>query len=67
MDENPSDKCTIIDIPENPLRTITVEDLYEGEKYDFSQMDEKDVFNLLESSRDGLNDDQVIERLEKVK
>ncbi|CAF1285273.1 unnamed protein product [Rotaria sordida] len=65
MGENPSDKCTIIDIPENPLRTITVKDLYEGEKYDFSQMDEKDVFNLLESSRDGLNDDQVIERLEK--
>jgi len=34
------DKDTIIDIP--------VEDLYDGDKYDFSQMNEEDIFNLLE-------------------
>ena len=42
------DKKTIIDIPENPLRTITIEELYEGDKYDFAHMEEKDVFSLLE-------------------
>ncbi|CAF0930578.1 unnamed protein product [Adineta ricciae] len=58
-------KSTIIEIPENPLRTITVEELYDDGKFDFSKMEEKDLFLLLESSRDGLTDDQVNERLEK--
>ncbi|CAF1026525.1 unnamed protein product [Adineta ricciae] len=65
MEEKSVDKKTIIDIPENPLRTITIEELYEGDKYDFAHMEEKDVFSLLESSRNGLTDDQVKERIEK--
>ena len=43
-----TDKRAITEIPENPLKNIPVEDLYEGDKYDFSQMEEQDIFNLLE-------------------
>jgi len=48
MGRDSTDKRAIIEIPENPLKNIPVEDLYEGEKYDFSQMEEQDIFNLLE-------------------
>ena len=41
-------KSTIIEIPENLLRTITVEELYDEDKFDFSKMEQKDLFLLLE-------------------
>lgn len=48
MGGDSTDKTTIIEIPDNPLKTITVEDLYDDEKFDFSQMRKEDIFNLLE-------------------
>ena len=48
MGGDSTNKNAIIDIPENPLKNISIDDLYEGEKYDFSQMEEQDIFNLLE-------------------
>jgi len=48
MGGDSTNKNAIIDIPGNPLKNISIEDLYEGEKYDFSQMEEQDIFNLLE-------------------
>ncbi len=48
MKKKSTDELTTMDIPEDALKTITVEDLYEDDKYDFSKMEEKDVFKLLE-------------------
>ena len=48
MKRDSADRKAIIELPENPLKNITVEDLYENDKYDFSQMEEQDIFNLLE-------------------
>ena len=48
MGGDSTNKNAIIDIPGNPLKNISIVDLYEGEKYDFSQMEEQDIFNFLE-------------------
>ena len=39
---------TVINIPEDPLRTLTVEDMYDKDKYDLTKMEECDVFKMLE-------------------
>ncbi len=41
-------KSTVIEIPDDPLRTLTVEDMYDKDKYDLSKMEECDVFKMLE-------------------
>ena len=47
-EENGKAKATVVDIPENPVKNITVEDMYDKEKYDLSTMEEGDVFKMLE-------------------
>ena len=37
-----------VDIPANPVKNLTVEELYDKEKYDLSTMKEGDVFKMLE-------------------
>ncbi|CAF1572793.1 unnamed protein product [Adineta ricciae] len=64
-EENGKAKPTVVDIPENPVKNLTVEDMYDKEKYDLSTMEEGDVFKMLEATRDGLTDEEVQERLEK--
>lgn len=39
---------TTVEIPDDGLQTITVEDLYDKEKYDLTTMKVEDVFKLLE-------------------
>jgi hypothetical protein len=47
--ENKDPYMTLDMIPEESvIRTITVEDLYDKEKYDLSTMEYDDIFNLLE-------------------
>ena len=80
---NGKGKSIHVDIPEHAVKNLTVEEMYDKEKYDLSTMKEGDVFKMLEyvkqktlvycliiyfsATRDGLTDDQVNERLEKVK
>ncbi|CAF1639728.1 unnamed protein product, partial [Adineta ricciae] len=64
-EENGKAKATVVDMPENPVKNLTVEDMYDKEKYDLSTMEEGDVFKMLEATRDGLTDEEVQERLEK--
>jgi len=40
--------ATTVDIPENAVKTLTVEDMYDKEKYDLSTMEPGDVFKMLE-------------------
>ena len=37
-----------VDIPAEPVKTLTVEEMYDKEKYDLSTMESDDVFKLLE-------------------
>jgi hypothetical protein len=45
---NGTDKPTTVNIPENPVKTLTVEEMYDKEKYDLSTMEEGDVLKMLE-------------------
>ena len=45
---NGHNKSTNVDIPEDAVKSLTVEELYNKEKYDFSTMKESDVFKMLE-------------------
>jgi hypothetical protein len=45
---NGKDKSTNVDIPEDPVKNLTVEEMYDKEKYDLSTMKEGDVFKMLE-------------------
>ena len=45
---NGNHKPTILNLPENPIRNLTVQEMYDKEKYDLSTMDENDVFKMLE-------------------
>ncbi|CAF0765491.1 unnamed protein product [Adineta steineri] len=58
-------KATTVDIPENAVKTLTVEDMYDKEKYDLSTMEQGDVFKMLDATPEGLTDEEVAERLEK--
>ncbi|CAF1134558.1 unnamed protein product [Didymodactylos carnosus] len=59
---------TQIDIPNGGVKAITVEELYDKEKFDLSTMDSGDTdehFYPFRTTRDGLKSDEVEERLEK--
>jgi hypothetical protein len=45
---NGNGKATHVDIPEQAVKTLTVEEMYDKEKYDLSTMKEGDVFKMLE-------------------
>ncbi|CAF0934383.1 unnamed protein product [Adineta steineri] len=62
---NGKNRSTSVDIPEQAVKNLTVEEMYDKEKYDLSTMKEGDVFKMLDTTRDGLKDDQINERLEK--
>ncbi|CAF4619196.1 unnamed protein product [Rotaria sp. Silwood1] len=62
-DEKP--KATYVAFPDNPIKTLTVEEMYDKEKYDLSTMEEGDVFTMLDATREGLTDEEVNERIEK--
>ncbi|CAF1066729.1 unnamed protein product [Adineta ricciae] len=58
-------KSTSVNIPSQAVKNLTVEEMYNKEKYDLSTMKEGDVFKMLDTKKEGLNDDQIKERLEK--
>lgn len=64
-DNNSKNKSINVNIPEHAVKNLTVEQMYDKEKYDLSTMKEDDVFKMLDATRDGLTDDQVNERREK--
>lgn len=41
-------KSTAVNIPEHAVKTLTVEEMYDKEKYDLTTMKEDDVFKMLE-------------------
>jgi hypothetical protein len=45
---NDKNKPTTVNIPEDAVKTLTVEEMYDKEKYDLSTMKEGDVFKMLE-------------------
>ncbi|KAI9254033.1 hypothetical protein BY458DRAFT_334297 [Sporodiniella umbellata] len=47
------------------LTTLTVEELYDKDKFDLSTMEPGDVFQLLQTSSDGLTNDEAARRVEK--
>ncbi|CAO3658246.1 hypothetical protein G6F70_006005 [Rhizopus microsporus] len=47
------------------LTTLTVEELYDKEKFDLSTMEPGDVFQLLQTSSNGLTSDEAARRIEK--
>ncbi|CAO3615682.1 unnamed protein product [Cunninghamella blakesleeana] len=47
------------------LQSLTVEELYDKDKYDLSTMEPGDVFVLLQTSKDGLTSDEASRRIEK--
>ncbi|KAL0145746.1 plasma-membrane proton-e [Mucor lusitanicus] len=51
------------DVP--PMQQLTVEELYDKDKYDLSTMEPGDVFVLLQTSTDGLTSDEAAARVEK--
>ncbi|CDS03438.1 Putative H-transporting ATPase [Lichtheimia ramosa] len=51
------------DIPD--MKSLTVEELYDKEKYDMSTMDTNDVLALLQTSQDGLTSSDAEARTEK--
>ncbi|CAF0788021.1 unnamed protein product [Rotaria sordida] len=63
-------KVTIINIPEVPplngnWKTIDLDALYDTEKRYLTKCDLDDVYRILESSSNGLTDNQINERLAK--
>ena len=44
-------QSTNVNIPEHAVRNLTVEQMYDKEKYDLSPMQEDDVFKMLEYVR----------------
>ncbi len=45
---NGRNKSAHVDIPEHAVKNLTVEEMYDKEKYDLSTMKEGDVFKMLE-------------------
>ena len=43
-----NNKGVAVDIPEQAVKVLTVEDMYDKEKYDLSTMEPGDVFKMLE-------------------
>ncbi len=51
MAEEPNENkkpATAVDIPEGAVKNLTVEEMYDKEKYDLSTMEPTDVFKMLE-------------------
>ncbi|CAF0761053.1 unnamed protein product [Adineta steineri] len=65
MTSDVSGRAVVVNIPDNAVRTLTVEDIYDKDKYDLSKMEEGDVFKMLNATREGLTDEEVNERLLK--
>ncbi|CAF0996729.1 unnamed protein product [Rotaria magnacalcarata] len=68
MEEEPNGdtKNIIVNLPQDPIKNLTVAEMYDKEKYDLSTMVEVDVFTMLDATREGLTDEEVNERLLKV-
>ncbi|CAM2699434.1 unnamed protein product [Rotaria socialis] len=64
-DKNGDTKNIIIKLPQDPIKNLTVAEMYDKEKYDLSIMEEGDVFTMLDATREGLTDEEVNERLIK--
>lgn len=47
------------------MQSLTVEELYDKEKFDLSTMEPGDVFTLLQTTTDGLTSDEAASRIEK--
>lgn len=47
-DNNSKNKSINVNIPEHAVKNLTVEQMYDKEKYDLSTMKEDDVFKMLE-------------------
>ncbi|KAG0163039.1 plasma membrane H+-ATPase [Apophysomyces sp. BC1034] len=47
------------------IRSLTVEELYDKDKYDLSTMEPGDVFSLLQTTTDGLTSQEAAARVEK--
>ncbi|KAI8069618.1 hypothetical protein BC940DRAFT_236689 [Gongronella butleri] len=47
------------------VKSLTVEDIYDKDKFDLSTMDTGDVFTLLQSTTDGLTSEEAAARVEK--
>lgn len=45
IDDKP--KSVYMDLPENNIKSLTVDEMYDKEKYDLSTMHEGDVFTML--------------------
>ena len=43
-----SNKAVAVDIPDQAVKVLTVEEMYDKEKYDLSTMEPDDVFKMLE-------------------
>lgn len=43
-----NNKGVAVDIPEQAVKILTVEDMYDKEKYDLSTMEPGDLFKMLE-------------------
>jgi hypothetical protein len=48
LEANGRTKSVHVDIPEQAVKSLTVEEMYDKEKYDLSTMKEGDVFKMLE-------------------
>ncbi|KAI8381336.1 uncharacterized protein BYT42DRAFT_566168 [Radiomyces spectabilis] len=64
MAENNTEKPPQQNLDGN-LTTLTVEELYDKDKFDLSTMEQTDVFVLLQTSTDGLTSDEAAKRIEK--
>ncbi|KAF7730805.1 plasma membrane H+-ATPase [Apophysomyces ossiformis] len=49
----------------NTIKSLTVEELYDKDKYDLSTMEPGDVFTLLQTTADGLSSQEAAARIEK--
>jgi hypothetical protein len=47
-ESNGANKATTVNIPDDAVKNLTVEEMYDKEKYDLSTMEEGDVFKMLE-------------------
>ncbi|CAO3600426.1 unnamed protein product [Absidia cylindrospora] len=47
------------------MKSLTVEELYDKDKFDLSTMEPGDVFTLLQTTTDGLTEEEAASRIEK--
>ena len=47
-DADTNSKSVKVNIPDQAVKVLTVEDMYDKEKYDLSTMEQDDVFKMLE-------------------